>query len=112
MNERATDEDIVSALRELFPNMTELEGQILWGNVTNKDVFMPDGRDAGSSFRKWGRLISLVTGIGDYLDYYCSYGFVRMIAEATGTTDVILKRESEILKTLRDAGWRIEEMNT
>ena len=111
MKERATDEEIVSALRNLFPDMTKLEGQILWGNVTNKDVYLPNGKDAGSSFRKWGRLISLVTGVGDYLDYYCSYGFVKMIFDANGATNALNEKEATVLKTLSDAGWKIEEMD-
>lgn len=111
MSERVPNEEIVSALRELFPNMTEHEGKILWGNVINKDVYMPDGRDAGGSFRAWGRRISLITGVGDYLTYYCSYQFVKMIADAVGSMDVFLAAELEILDTLVRAGWRIEEMN-
>lgn len=111
MSERASNEEIVSALRELFPKMTEHEGKILWGNVINKDVYMPDGRDAGGSFRRWGRIIALVTGVGDYLNYYCSYQVVRMVAEAVGAMDVLLVEELEILDTLVRAGWKIEEMN-
>jgi len=111
MNERASNEEIVSALREVFPKMTEHEGKILWGNVINKNVYMPNGRDAGGSFRRWGRIISVVTGIGDYLNYYCSYQFVKMIAETVGSMDVFLAEELEILDTLVRAGWKIEEMN-
>lgn len=110
MVERAPNDDIVSALREIFPNMTEYEGKLLWGNVINKDVYMPDGRDAGGTFRTWGARISLITGVGDYLTYYMSYGFIKSLAEDVGSIDVFLEAELELLDALTGAGWKIEEM--
>ena len=106
----ADNEEIVFALRELFPKMTEHEGKILWGNVINKDVYMPDGRDAGGTFRRWGEIISLVTEVGDYINYYCSYQLVKMVAGATDSMDEFLETERELLKTLDEADWKIGEM--
>ena len=108
--DRTTNAEIIDALKILFPHMNETQGKILWGNVINKDVSMPNGKDAGSSFRRWGRIIADVTGEGDYLTYYMAYGMLQHVFKTLGIKDAFDLMEQEILETLKEAGWTITEM--
>ena len=69
-------------LKELFPDMTEPEGEALWNAFVNRDVYTPDGQLHTYSFRMWGGIIADVRAKEEiYLDYYCSPADEVLIAE-------------------------------
>jgi len=95
-------ERIESTLREIFPSLSELEGKLLWGIFRNANVYDKDGKRLGGSFRYNGARIAAVTGIGDYLTYYCSDSFVKMAMAAIGADPQPII--DGLTKRLTDAG--------
>ena len=99
--------DIVNIYKEIFPNLTQYEGCILWGILKNKTVKDKHGKEMSGTFRYIGDIISQVTGEGDYLTYYMSDRVTKMMLETIGVDCRAIERR--LLAKLENAGVTIEE---
>ncbi len=100
--------NVVDEIKKSLPNIGSDDGEILWGLVVNRDVKLPSGQIVSGSFRWWGARIAEAVGEGDYLDYYMSSTFRKMILEAIepGLYD---RLESEMKSDLESKGWEFIE---
>ena len=75
----------------------------------NRDITLPDGRDASGSFRWWGARIAEAVGEGDYLDYYMSASLTKNMLSIMVSEEYVKGLEDGIEQSLLTAGWKIEE---
>ena len=99
---------VLEAINEALPGLDSTQGKIFWGLVVNRNIKIPNGEVISGSFRWWGARIAEAVGDGDYLDYYMSSGFLKMILEVV-EPGKYEKMEKELQEKLENSGWEFIE---